>query len=54
MTDEQHICAEIVPIFNHLDRDSLVKISAVTHHERVKKRDVGDEPDGSEAVSDLS
>ncbi len=37
MTDEQHICAEIVPIFNHLDRDSLVKISAVTHHERVKK-----------------
>lgn len=37
MTDEQHICAEIVPIFSHLDRDSLVKISAVTHHERVKK-----------------
>lgn len=37
MTDEQHICAEIVPIFSHLDRDSLVKISAVTHHEHVKK-----------------
>lgn len=37
MADEQHICTEIVPIFGHLDRDSLLKISAVTHHERVKK-----------------
>lgn len=36
-TVEQHICAELVPIFSHLDHDSLLKISALTHHEKVAK-----------------
>ncbi|QFP78892.1 Crp/Fnr family transcriptional regulator [Latilactobacillus graminis] len=37
MVAEQHICAEIVPIFSYLDQDSLVKISAITRHEQVSK-----------------
>lgn len=36
-TVEQHICAELVPIFSHLDHDSLLKISALTHHEKITK-----------------
>ena len=35
--EKQHICAEIVPIFKHLDRDSLLKISQITQHEAVTK-----------------
>ena len=27
-----HVCAELVPIFNHLDHESLVKISGITQH----------------------
>lgn len=34
---EQHVCAEIVPIFNHLDRDSLIKISAITQYRQYHK-----------------
>lgn len=28
----EHVCAEMVPIFNHLAREELVKISSITHH----------------------
>ncbi|MGR3741901.1 Crp/Fnr family transcriptional regulator [Companilactobacillus sp. DQM5] len=34
---EQHICAEIVPIFNELSEEDLIKISAITHHKKIKK-----------------
>lgn len=37
---ELHVCAEIVPIFNHLDRESLVKISSITVHQHYKKGDI--------------
>lgn len=36
-TIEQHICAELVPIFSHLNHNSLLKISALTHHEKITK-----------------
>lgn len=35
-----HVCAEIVPIFNHLDQDSLVKISSITKHLKYQKGDI--------------
>ncbi|WP_413476874.1 Crp/Fnr family transcriptional regulator [Latilactobacillus fuchuensis] len=35
--EKQHICAQLVPIFNQLDHDSLIKISQITQHEVVAK-----------------
>lgn len=34
---EQHICAEIVPIFKYLSKEDLLKISAITQHKQVRK-----------------
>ena len=32
-----HVCAELVPIFNHLDHESLVKISGITQHRHFRR-----------------
>lgn len=34
---QEHICAELVPIFNHLDRASLVKISGITQYRHFRR-----------------
>ncbi|MDO1604795.1 Crp/Fnr family transcriptional regulator [Lactobacillus sp. YT155] len=37
---EQHICAEIVPIFQRLSRNDLLKISAITRHKEIAKNEM--------------
>lgn len=37
---KRHSCAEIVPIFNHLDKDSLVKISSISKHKSYEKGEI--------------
>lgn len=32
-----HVCAELVPIFNHLDHESLEKISGITQHRHLRR-----------------
>ena len=36
---QEHICAELVPIFNHLDHASLIKISGITQHRHFRRGD---------------
>lgn len=40
-----HVCAELVPIFNHLDHESLVKISGITHHRHIRRGETVFSPD---------
>lgn len=37
---KKHSCAQIVPIFNHLDADSLDKINQITRHGKFKKNEI--------------
>lgn len=34
---QTHVCAELVPLFNHLDRESLVQISNISRHRRFRR-----------------
>ena len=40
-----HVCAELVPIFNHLDHESLVKISGITRHRNFRRGETVFSPD---------
>lgn len=45
--DSTHVCAELVPIFNHLDHESLVKISAITVHKQYRRGETVFSPEHS-------
>ncbi len=47
---KRHSCAEIVPIFNHLDKDSLIKISSITRHKSYTKGDIIYSPNKAPAL----
>lgn len=41
----EHVCAEIVPIFQQLNRDELIKVSSLVKHHHVEKGEVILSPD---------
>lgn len=41
---EIHSCASLVPIFNHLDDDEIIRISSITKHRRFNKGDIISSP----------
>lgn len=47
---EDHICSEIVPLFNGLDHEDLVKISSITRHQSVNKNELLFSPDNADQL----
>lgn len=46
----EHVCAEIVPIFSHLDHTELLKISTLIHHQSFQKGNFVSTPDDHELI----